>query len=92
MRKSLPVMNPPSGPMSSAPTVATSSGVPGRPCRRHRDHAPVSFAARPVEFIPGEKGHEMPGLIVFTRAPRLPQRTASAATRSEFPRFEIWYA
>ena len=34
----------------------------------------------------------MPGLIVLTRAPRLPQRTASAITRSEFPRFEIWYA
>ena len=32
----------------------------------------------------------MPGLIVFTRAPRLPQRTASAATRSELPRLEIW--
>jgi hypothetical protein len=31
----------------------------------------------------------MPGLIVLTRAPRLPQRTASAITRSEFPRFEI---
>ena len=32
----------------------------------------------------------MPGLIVLTRAPRLPQRTASAITRSEFPRFESW--
>jgi hypothetical protein len=28
----------------------------------------------------------MPGLIVFTRAPRFPQRTASAITRSEFAR------
>jgi hypothetical protein len=32
----------------------------------------------------------MPGLIVFTRAPRLPHRTASALTRSEFPRLETW--
>ena len=31
MRKSLPVMNPPSAPISSAATAATSSGVPGRP-------------------------------------------------------------
>jgi len=30
----------------------------------------------------------MPGLMVFTRAPRAPQRTASAITRSEFPRFD----
>jgi hypothetical protein len=28
----------------------------------------------------------------LTRARRLPQRTASAMTRNEFPRFEIWYA
>src|SRR3954447_23042007 len=34
----------------------------------------------------------MPGLIVLTRAPRLPQRTASAITRSPLPRLEIWYA
>jgi hypothetical protein len=32
----------------------------------------------------------MPGLIVFPRVPRLFQRTASAATRSEFPRLEMW--
>ena len=30
----------------------------------------------------------IPGLIVLIRAPRVPQRTASAMTRSEFPRFE----
>jgi hypothetical protein len=34
----------------------------------------------------------MPGLIVLTRASRLPQRTASAMTRSELPRFASWYA
>ena len=32
----------------------------------------------------------MPGLMVFTRAPRLAQRTASAMTRSEFPRLASW--
>ena len=32
----------------------------------------------------------MPGLIVLTRAPRLPYRTASAMTRSELPRLESW--
>ena len=31
MRISLPVMKPPSGPIRSAPTFATSSGVPARP-------------------------------------------------------------
>ena len=32
----------------------------------------------------------MPGLIVLIRAPRLPHRTASAMTRSEFPRLASW--
>jgi hypothetical protein len=32
----------------------------------------------------------IPGLIILMRAPRLPQRTASAITRSELPRFESW--
>jgi hypothetical protein len=31
----------------------------------------------------------MPGLIVFTRAPRFLHRTASAMTRNELHRFEI---
>jgi hypothetical protein len=35
IRKSLPVMNAPSGPMSSAATFATSSGVPARLAGRH---------------------------------------------------------
>jgi hypothetical protein len=30
--------------------------------------------------------------MVSIRAPRLPQRTASAITRRELPRFEIWHA
>ena len=34
----------------------------------------------------------IPGLIVFTLAPRFPQRTASAITLSELPRLESWYA
>ena len=32
----------------------------------------------------------MPGLIVLIRAPRFPHRTASAITRSEFPRLASW--
>jgi hypothetical protein len=31
----------------------------------------------------------MPGLMVFTRAPRLPHLTASAMTRSELQRLDI---
>jgi hypothetical protein len=34
----------------------------------------------------------MPGLIVLIRAPRLPHRTASAITRSEFSRLASWQA
>ena len=32
----------------------------------------------------------IPGLIVFSRAPRFPQRTASAITFRELPRFASW--
>ena len=39
-KMSLPVMNPPSEPMSSAPTVPTSSGVPSR----------LSDASSPLQF------------------------------------------
>ncbi len=87
---SLPVIKAPSGPISSAPTFATSSGVPARPeadaliKRRYpspREPANSSFASG-VMMIPG--------LMVLTRAPRLPYRTASASTRSAFPRLEIW--
>ena len=60
MRKSLPVMNAPSGPIRSAPTVPTSSG-----CRRARpgqlDHAPVSFAAGTGQFVLGERGDDDAG-------------------------------
>jgi hypothetical protein len=34
----------------------------------------------------------IPGLMVFTRAPRLAHRTASAITRSALPRLASWYA
>src|SRR5690242_14255407 len=34
----------------------------------------------------------MPGLIVLIRAPRLPQRTASAITRREVPGLASWLA
>ena len=54
MRKSLPVMNAPSGPMRRAPTVPTSSGVPARPAGAQLDHAPVSLAARTGQLVLGE--------------------------------------
>ena len=56
MRKSLPVMNPPSGPMSSADRshLVWSAGAPGR---GPLDHAPVPCAARTAEFVLGERGH-----------------------------------
>lgn len=34
----------------------------------------------------------IPGLMALRRAPRFAHRTASAITRSEFPRFASWYA
>ncbi|NKA89918.1 hypothetical protein GO305_03547 [Ralstonia solanacearum] len=90
MRKSLPVMNVPSGPISSAPRLPISSGVPARPAA----HSSI------IRRYPAPRGPEsssfasgvmmMPGLMVLTRAPRLPQRTASAMTRSAFPRLESW--
>ena len=61
MRKSLPVMNAPSGPMSSAPTVPTSSGVPARPAGAEFDHAPVSLAARTGQLVAGERGEDDAG-------------------------------
>ena len=62
----------------------------GSPSRGQFDHAPVSGAAWPLSSSFASGVMMIPGLIVLTRAPRLPQRTASAITRNEFPRFEIW--
>jgi hypothetical protein len=71
MRMSLPVMNPPSGPISSAPTAPTSSGVPA-PSRGDLDHAPVACPARPAEFVLGQRSHNDP------RANRVDPRTTLA--------------
>jgi hypothetical protein len=83
-------MNPPSGPISSAPTVPTLSGVPPRPAADTSIIAPVSFAARAAQFVSSVRGKDDAGLIVLTCAPRLPHRTASAITFSEFARLDIW--
>ena len=65
----------------SAPTVPTRPGYrPVRPGRRYLDHAPIALAAWPGQFVPASGVMMMP--IVLTRAPRFPQRTASAITRS----------
>src|SRR4051794_1665026 len=72
--------------------IAHLIGRAGAPNRRYLNHAPVPCAAWPGEFALRRGVTMMPGLIALTRAPRFPQRTASAITRSEFPRFAIWYA
>jgi hypothetical protein len=54
------------------------------------DHASVPLTARAGQLIPGEGSEDDAGLIVLIRAPRLPHRTASAITRSEFPRLASW--
>src|SRR3954466_16265953 len=89
MRMSLPVMKPPSGPMSSAPTDPTSSGVPARPATDSSIMRRYPSPRGPVSSSLASGVMMMPGLIALIRAPRLPQRTASAIARSEFPRFEI---
>ena len=61
MRKSLPVMNAPSGPMRSAATVATSSGVPRPAGRGQLDHAPVALAAGAGQLVLGEGGDDDAG-------------------------------
>lgn len=68
---SLPVINPPSGPMRSAPTVPTSSGMPAR-LAAELDHTPIPFAAWPGEFVLGERGHNDP------RADRVDPRASLA--------------
>ena len=73
-----------------------ADGCPPRPeCRRAQPRTPRSCAGSPAPRGPVSSSLAsgvmmMPGLIVLTRAPRLPQRTASAITRSEFPRFASW--
>jgi hypothetical protein len=86
MRKSLPVMNAPSGPIRSAPTVPTSAVPDGA----ELDQASVSLAARAGEFVSGERGEDDAGAERVDPGAALTQRTASAITRSEFPRLASW--
>ena len=60
MRKSLPVMNAPSGPMSSAATVATSSGF-RRDRRDSLEHPPIALTAGSGEFVHGERSDDDAG-------------------------------
>ena len=78
--------------MSSAATLATSSGVPARPTGHSSIMRRYPAPRGPLSSSLASGVIMMPGLIVLTRAPRLPQRTASAITRSELPRFANWYA
>src|SRR5271165_4571181 len=89
MRKSLPVMNPPSGPISSAPTVPTSSGVPARPAEDTSIMRRYPAPRGPVSSSLASGVMMIPGLIVLTLAPRLPQRTASAMVPHFFPLDEV---
>jgi hypothetical protein len=72
MRKSLPVMNPLSGRIRSAPTVPTSSGVPARPAGHSSIIRRYPSPPGPVISSLAIGVKMMPGLIVLTRASRLP--------------------
>ena len=52
------------------------------------NHASLTLAERPVSSSLASGVITIPGLIVLIRARRFLQCTASAMTRSEFPRFE----
>jgi len=60
----------------------------GAPDRAQLYHASVPIPAGAGQFVIGERVMMMPGLIVLSRAPRLPHLTASAMTRSELPRLD----
>src|SRR3712207_8054462 len=60
MRKSLPVMNSPSGPMSSAPTAPTSSGVPARCSCLRLDRSVREDGNHHVGLLPVEDGFSAP--------------------------------
>src|SRR6476646_11614714 len=61
MRKSLPVMNVPSGPMSSAPTAPTSSGVPPRPTGHNSIMRRYPSPRRSGQLVLGERGEDNAG-------------------------------
>jgi len=77
-RKSLPVMNAPSGTLSSAPTVPTSSGIPARPAAYTSSIRLYPGLLGPFSSSLASEVMMMPGLMVLTLAARFPQRTASA--------------
>ena len=89
MRKSPPVMNVPSGPMSSADGPYLIWGA-ATPDRRQLDHAPVSLAAGSGHLVLGERGEDNAGADRVDSRAALAHRTASAITRSEFPRLASW--
>ena len=61
MRKSLPVMNAPSGPIKKRTERADLVGGAGPAGRAQLDHAPVALAARSGQFVSGEWGHDDAG-------------------------------
>ena len=65
--------------------VPTSSGVPARPAGDSSTIRRYPPPRGPVNSSLARGVMMMPGLMVFTLAPRLAQRTASALTRSECP-------
>ena len=70
---------------ADVPDFVRRAGSPG--CRDF-DHAPVARTTRASEFIIGQGDDDAWTDRVDPGAPRLPQRTASAITRNEFPRFD----
>ena len=54
-------MNAPSGPIRSAATVPTSSGVPAAPDGAQLDHAAVALAARAGQLVLGQRGDDDAG-------------------------------
>ena len=83
-------MNPPSGPISNAPTAPTSSGVPARPTGDDSIIRRYPSPRGPASSSLASGVMTIPGLIVLILAPRSPHRTASAITRSELPRLASW--
>ena len=72
---------------ANGPNLIRGAGAPGR---GQLDHAPVSLAARTGQLVLGERREDYAWADRVDPRPRLPQRTASAITRSEFPRLETW--
>src|SRR6476661_5069501 len=67
-------------------------GSAGTAHRGRLDHAPVPLTTRTGELVLGQRGDDDARADGVDPRTALPQRTASAITRSELPRFESWYA